>query len=112
MIDTPKFEKIISHGKTKMTSATSVEEIDKFCKRNAWDEWGFNSLNASSINAWSANPARWIADKLLGLTEKFQPTVSMTRGKAVLHGAAHYLYKRNVKDAVRAALTAYDDRPY
>jgi hypothetical protein len=51
---------------------------------SVWKKWEIPHLSASSINAWIASPARFVASKILGI--EFPPGAAAMRGIAVEAG--------------------------
>jgi hypothetical protein len=75
---------------------------------NGFARHGIEHLSASSLNLWTAEPAVWAMERLLG--HRSPPSALMARGKAVEDGVHAGLIDpaRPVDDCAAQALAAFD----
>lgn len=76
---------------------------------NGFETHGIRHSSVSQINTWEANPALWVAEKLLGKKRSASP--AMWRGIAVENAVVDCVTEtRDLPDAINAALEFYDDK--
>lgn len=68
--------------------------------------FGIDHLSASSLNLYSEEPAYWTICYLHGHHEKKGPRV--WRGSAVESGLDHWLYKRDLPEALQVASARFE----